>query len=167
MQETFDKKDFDRENLKKERKTTEPMPERSVERVEVLEKMKDAANLLMDKEEARLVCDTRETLARIMGTVDTNHNMLFVGKEFKRAAREIMTNIQEDGGVREALESDIILVATYGLIVQAIANITVKDKKPMTPVVKFVAKEAKKGINEAAQQSVLAVPQSTSSTPGG
>lgn len=73
--------------------------------------------------------------------------------------------MMEDNDVCKALESTIIQVATSGPTAQATASTVVKEIKLMAPVARFVAKQAKNEVSEAAQQSVLAVPPSLPSSP--
>lgn len=126
LEKASTEKDFERESLRAERRTSEPVPEVPLEQQEVLEMVKEAVNQLTDKLEAQVDRVTEETIAGIIETVGTNHKKSFAWRAVRRATREILTNTLENDGACEALETAIILVATSGPMVQTIVNTVVK-----------------------------------------
>lgn len=70
--------------------------------------MEEVVNQLAGKLEARVARVTEKALAKIMETVDNDHKKLFVSGAYRRVTREIIANMLNDGGVREAFESAVI-----------------------------------------------------------
>lgn len=64
---------------------------------------------------------TEGTLPKYLETVNTDHSKSFVRGAFRRAAREMKTNLLKIGDVRKSPEPAINRVATSGPMVQAIA----------------------------------------------
>lgn len=152
--------------LKERQRASEPVLKSPVERGKFLGVMGDVDDQLTGKLNAQVVRVTKETLVDITETVNTNRSKVFIRWWFRSVAHEKCEGNHIEGWWDSRRpEYAIIWVPTSGPKAQAIVGLADEKEQLVAPVARFVAKQMKTRVSEAAQQWVLAAPLSSPPLP--